>query len=350
MNPAAPEQVFLFQVLKGEQVVPGDELDLEILLQLFQRHRLLPLAPRFMRYLPQDTRAKWKNMVQRRTMHSHHLYAETLRIIAQLKQAGIHPLPLKGALLAHALYGDPGARHFNDIDLVVNKVELAKTKEVLTDAGYHQIYPGNLFPKQDKLYSKYKKDAGFFHKEKKLFIELHYGIYLHELMRAGDECKLLQNRQPVKLSGTEIQVMDRESTFIYLLYHGCLHQFFRLFWLRDVAECLERWDLDHDKVLALIKKLGFERLLSTGLRLAKDYFGTEVPDACSQVMIENDRMVQKLVHSCHQRIRGPEEQSFRTKINRHLYLMRLKPGLSYKWAVVWSIIQRWRIRKFMGGH
>lgn len=349
------------KILKGERIrskqrvsltndpFPGEELNHEALLHLLQRHRLLFLADPLLKSLPPDTRQRWKKILQQKTMRSHQLLAETLEIITQFRAAGIRILPLKGAILAQALYGDIGARHFNDIDLLVNKEDLDKSRNLLQKMQYRQQYPDNLTDRQWKTYSTYKKDLGFFNPDKHTFIELHYGIYVHELLRNQDESKILTHTETVEIRQQKISVPDRETTFVYLVYHGCLHQYFRLFWLRDVAACLSKWDMDHTRVIRLARELGFQRLLGTSLHLVQHYFGTNIPDVYSP-FLANNATIRRLVNACHKRIRKPEQPNLETKIDKHLYLMRLKPGLSYKWAVLKSIFHRWRIRKIMGGH
>lgn len=349
MKSTSPEQKILFELLRGKSPGPGTEIDYRELFSLLKRHRLLPLANDLLKTQPDETRSQWKNTLQQKALRSHQLLAETLEIIGHFQEAGIRILPLKGALLAHSLYGDTGARHFNDIDLLVAKDDLEKSRELLQQLNYSQQYPDRLSDKKWRIYSTYKKDLGFLNREKMTFIELHYGIYVHELLRNRDESRILNNTELFAIKNTEIQVLDRETTFVYLVYHGCLHQYFRLFWLRDVAACLNKWDMDHVKVIRLVEELGFQRLLGTSLVLAVQYFGTEIPQAYSQYLGDNSH-INKLVESCHKRIRNPEHLNPKKKINKHLYLARLKPGISYKWAVLRSIFQRWRIRKFMGGH
>ena len=349
MKSTSPEQKILFELLRGKLPGPGTKIDYRELFSLLLRHRLLPLANSLLKTLPDETRSQWKNTLQQKVLRSHQLLAETLEIIGHFQEAGIRILPLKGAVLAHTLYGDTGARHFNDIDLLVSKEDLEKSRELLQQINYRQQYPEHLSARKWNIYSTYKKDMGFLNRDKMTFIELHYGIYVHELLRNRDESRILNNTEHIAIKNTEIQVLDRETTFVYLVYHGCLHQYFRLFWLRDVDECFKKWDMDHTKVIRLVEELGFQRLLGISLVLAKHYFGTEIPEAYSGYLAD-DAHINRLVESCHKRISTPEHLTLRTKINKHLYLARLKPGISYKWAVLLSIFQRWRIRKFMGGH
>jgi hypothetical protein len=299
--------------------------------------------------LPEEQQEPWKKLLQQKTFQALKHSAETARMVQLLKQEGVVAIPLKGSVLAQMLYGDVGLRHCNDIDLLINFTDMEVTTRVLKSCGYRQLYPHDLNPRQERIYARYKKDVGFYNREQRLFIELHYGIYVHELLRRADEPAIRDATERVELHNEEIVVFDRATTFIYLVYHGCLHQFFRLFWLRDVAEALQRWELDHVEILERMRSLGLERMAGTALLLAERWFAVQVPGPYRDV-ISADSMIRRLAASCEKRILEPEQMNIRMKLNRHFFLFRLKPGYRYKWAVLWSILQRWRIRKFMGGH
>jgi hypothetical protein len=58
------------------------------------------------------------------------------RVMAVLADAGISSTPLKGPLLGEAIYGDPGRRPSNDIDLLVAPEQLHAAVEVVRSLGY----------------------------------------------------------------------------------------------------------------------------------------------------------------------------------------------------------------------
>jgi len=349
MKDLRPEDEILLRLLRGELTALPEGTDPDRLLQLFQRHRLMPLSATVREQLPAKQQEQWKKLLQQKTLQSLQISAETARLIQLLKQEGVVAIPLKGSVLAQMLYGDVGLLHCNDIDLLISRDDTDRTAGVLTGCGYSQSYPRRLTPHQERIYSRYKKDIGFYNPEQRLFIELHYGIYVHELLRRADEPAIRDATERMELHNEEIVVFDRTTTFIYLVYHGCLHQFFRLFWLRDVAEALQRWELDHVKILEKMRSLGLERMAGIAMILAERWFAAEVPEPYRELVSEN-KSVQRLATRCERRIMGPELTGIGMKLNRHMYLLGLKPGPRYKWAVLWSILQRWRIRKFMGGH
>jgi hypothetical protein len=59
------------------------------------------------------------------------------RLAAELADAGIRSAVLKGPLLGEAIYGDPGRRLSNDIDLLVSAEQLRAAVEVVRGLGYN---------------------------------------------------------------------------------------------------------------------------------------------------------------------------------------------------------------------
>jgi len=60
----------------------------------------------------------------------------TAMVTSQLQREGVASLPLKGVSLARAIYGDPGLRGAQDIDLLVASAELETAVSILVRAGY----------------------------------------------------------------------------------------------------------------------------------------------------------------------------------------------------------------------
>ncbi|HXP29247.1 MAG TPA: nucleotidyltransferase family protein, partial [Solirubrobacteraceae bacterium] len=58
------------------------------------------------------------------------------KTIGMLGEAGIRASPLKGPLLAEALYGDPARRSSSDVDLLVAPAQLAQAVAVVRELGY----------------------------------------------------------------------------------------------------------------------------------------------------------------------------------------------------------------------
>jgi len=68
--------------------------------------------------------------------HGGFLSLVSQNITAALAAAGIRSHPLKGPALSEAIYGDPGRRLSNDVDLLVPPDQLNAAVEVVRDLGY----------------------------------------------------------------------------------------------------------------------------------------------------------------------------------------------------------------------
>ena len=345
------EQKVLIGHLCKKLIHSLEEFNIGQLFELFQRHKLFPIASEIIPLLEENEKKQWKNAIQNCTIRSLHLSSMLGNVIRDFRNEGIEAISLKGPVLAYSLYGDIGKRHFGDLDLLVKREDVERVIEFAKGIGYELIHPNsNLSQKQWNYYFKYKKDVGLVNRDKGVFIELHIGVYYHELLKVSEEKLLWQDLSEEVIGGTPVKCMNKDNTFLYLTYHGGQHQYFRLFWLRDVAEAIRRWELDHQKILENAKSLGIERLLGVSLELAKEFFAVEIPSDYKEYLKEDETRIQKLKRLCIERILGPEELTVMGKLQRHYFLWLLKSGIKYKWAVINSIFHRWYIRKFLGGH
>ena len=161
---------------------------------------------------------------------------------------------------------------------------------------------------------------------------------------------LTQNTRSVAFNGQEIRTLSFEENFVYLCYHAAKHSFFRFCWLRDIAACLERWDLNQGRVSEIVNALGFERILGISLVLVDKYFKVPIPN-------EYDAFVKRrpwltILQWMHRRIifgpgkkkakevfklknllkfsRRAEYQLVLSWFLMYLFLLFLKPGLKFK--------------------
>ena len=161
---------------------------------------------------------------------------------------------------------------------MVKRKELKVTIEIAKEMGYSLLYPNiGLSDKKWDYYFRWKNDLVLYHEEERVFVELHVGIYYHKLLPRHREDILFKGLVKESIGGVSIDCMNRNNTFLYLAFHGGFHQYYRLFWLRDFAQALDKWDLDHGLILENAKRIGIERLLGLSLVLAKKFFENEIP-------------------------------------------------------------------------
>ncbi len=103
--------------------------------------RLLPtLGPRILGLAEgrasDDFGATVEHAIDAGRRHGAFLQLVSLRVMTMLADAGIRSAPLKGPLMGEAIYGDPGRRPSNDIDLLVAPEQLQTAVEVVRGLGY----------------------------------------------------------------------------------------------------------------------------------------------------------------------------------------------------------------------
>jgi hypothetical protein len=150
LNSIAPE-LELMLLLAGTQARRGatrdraealaGHVDPAALVDLLTGRRLLPLiGSRLLDVAPGTMPANFVAAVDRsrESTRRHGLGVETLtrRIVARLEDAGIPTLPLKGPVLASAIYGDCGMRMTHDVDLLVPAGRLHAAVGLVRAEGY----------------------------------------------------------------------------------------------------------------------------------------------------------------------------------------------------------------------
>ena len=160
--------------------------------------------------VPADLRARLR---ARRTQYAHAAAVRT-RVVADvasaMTQAGVPFLVLKGAALAHLLYGDPGLRPMRDVDLLIRKADAGRALDVLLRCGFQTT--GALVPR----YHHHLRGMAKTLDAATVTIELH-----HELLPRTpfiEPCSyddLLRRSQPFEWSGNMYRTLGRED----MLWH-----------------------------------------------------------------------------------------------------------------------------------
>jgi hypothetical protein len=326
------EQGYLLNLLKGKMDPPVGLLNQQAFQELITRHRLLPIT----------------GMNRQAVMKSMALSGELVKLMDRLQEHSGNFLVTKGPVLAVILFGKIDSRQYNDLDLHVRPDSFQAVLGCFLDEGYRVLYPriGLRFPY--RYYFRHKQEVGLYHPGSGVYVELHSGFNLKRFLPVSVEGDFFSGGSLVKIMGHGIPTLCHELHFIYLCLHGAKHLYFRLFWLRDIAEYLNRTDLDHDRVATLIRKYGIQRIVGLSLKLAGNLLDARIPGQYGSFMSE--RYVDRLVGISSKRIFGPEEENFRQKLDRIFFYAMLKPGLSYKCYQLAGVFHRWYISKFLGGH
>ena len=167
--------------------------------------------------------------------------AEALRLQTLFERSGIPVVFVKGAALAQLAYGSLAVRHAKDIDLLVPPEHVAAALGVMDAAGYKRILPSaDLSDHLFELYLDRYKDCSYVHGDGRTHVDLHWKLD-HALdfgsFNPFDSPKFV----PITHSGA-LATLHEQDNFAYLCQHGARHCWFRLKWLADIGNLLERHD------------------------------------------------------------------------------------------------------------
>jgi len=205
------------------------------------------------------------------------LTAELLRLLGLLSDCGIAGLPYKGPVLAASVYRDVSLRAFSDLDILIDKQNIRRAKDLILSQGYRQRTPLTAGQEAVRMRSKNAKDLAFVDSNDLVKVELHWGIAGVALFPL-DTKQLWGRLEKFDLGGASVLHLGPEDMLLMLCVHGAKHFFKRLEWVCDIAELLAmhpslRWD----DVITHAERLRTSRMLFFGLTLAADLLGADLP-------------------------------------------------------------------------
>jgi hypothetical protein len=226
--------------------------------------------------IPMAALAQLRTYYQANTTHNLFLAGELLQVLQLLDTHGIPALPFKGPVLAVSVYGKLALRQFSDLDLFVHKRDYRRARQLLIAHGYQCI-------------KEFDWESCLVHDTRRVAIDLHQGIVPHQFHVSFDFERVWTYRQPICLVGTTVSTLAPEDLLLVLCVQvakdtwGTLFQpsecrYDSLLKICDIAALLRaRPDLDWDRVLADTRRLGAQRMLVFGLRLASELLGIALP-------------------------------------------------------------------------
>ncbi len=287
--------------------------------------------------MPETIRQKLKTHYQVQLLKQLQLAKELQRICRRLNEEGLFYINMKGSMLALQLYGKLSERLTRDIDFLIEEKDVDRFLLLLEESGY-TIIPAEK-NKPEEYFRKIKKNYTLISREKNIIIELHWGLFSNPYFYPQQE--LLKKEPDVEdLNGIPVSIMNRENTFLYLCMHGIYHEFFRLFWLRDISEILQKWDLDWPQIKKQAENEGILRILGSGAILAGKIFNISTPfddlkkDTTIQWTIDhNMRVINRSSRP------GPGD-----RLRRIRYFMKLRREWNYKLECLWGVGKRFILR------
>lgn len=309
-----PEAELLLRCART-RLLPGDadrirgvlrgELDPEYLLALARLHRVRPLLywqlhTHCREEIPGALLAQLKESFYANVAHNLYLTAELLHLLDQLDRQGISAVPFKGPVLATSIYGNTMLREAGDLDLLVQKRDVLRGRDVLLSLGYLPRVNFSAAQEAEQLRSSHQ--YGFVREDRRVEVELQWGVTRSFLSSPLDAEGLWERLQTVSLGGTSVPTLAPEDLLLLLCVHGAKHCWSRLAWICDIAELIRAHpELDWETILEQATARGGRRMLLLGVRLAHDLLGAPLP-AHPAALVRADRTAKALATSVRDRL------------------------------------------------
>jgi Uncharacterised nucleotidyltransferase len=254
------ESEFLLAALRREDIVPPATIDWQALLELADSHGVLTL---FCKRYSGKRPGAFVSRVHSQWIAAASLTSELEGLLEQFCLHGVEVLPLKGPLLAQVLYGSPGLRRSDDLDLLVQRQDFDKARSLLIDLGFAPVY------QTDDYHQTFQR--------RDTCIELHFSV-APPSSPAMDLDRVWERAPVVQFRGQTARFFANPDLLVYLVIHGVKHEFARLIWVLDAARALGKLSEDDlTEVFNLSKALGIEGAFLFTCALARYSSDTALP-------------------------------------------------------------------------
>jgi hypothetical protein len=198
------------------------------------------------------------------------LTIEHLALIDRLRHAGIEAVSFKGSVTAQICYGDPAARPYGDIDLLVAPADVRGAIEVMTRAGYEPLIP--LSATQRASFLRHRTEYPLQRPGRGGVVDLHWEIFHRQFCfpLVPDPVRMRE----VRVEGQPLRTLGPEDQLLMLSAHATKHLWPRIEWVAAIAWLLRASpDVDLECARSRAAEIGGRRILALGLALA-DWLAT----------------------------------------------------------------------------
>jgi putative nucleotidyltransferase-like protein len=278
-----PEFEFLLACCKAEHnksdlaEIPESPLNWKRVLQLANRHRVLPALSAMLDYassVPDEIRSAFLAERQKHTLRSLRFCAELRGILLKLDGDGIEALAHKGPMLAQRLFGDAAMRQFGDLDFLIRSKDIPRARAALQELGYRASL--QLSPRQEKAYRRAGYEYVFGAVADKHLIELQWQVLPRFYSVDFDMESLFSCSVEIDFDGQRARVLGNEDLMLVLCVHAAKHEWEHLGMIRDIA-ALARRDLNWQWIQSEARRLGIFRLFLVSLLLARNLLQSDLP-------------------------------------------------------------------------
>jgi hypothetical protein len=232
---------------------------------------------------------------------------ELIKILDLFQAHGIPAIPFKGPSLALYAYGKLSSRSFADLDILVQRKDFSRAKEILLSLGYQGDF--SLAPPQEERFLQTHHEYPMVRKDGKVQVELQWGVTPRDFSFLFPLEPLWERLREMDFEGRKTLAFAPEDLFLNLCLHGSEHCWERLLWVCDLAEMMRaNREMDWEGFVGRAKRMGCSRILLLGLFLARKLLEADLPEAVWNLCLA-DESLKRLAEEVEERLRFKEARS-----------------------------------------
>ena len=248
-----------------------------VLLEYAQRHGMLTWAP---------------GLVANEAALAHMTRAldgvrQLLDLVAMFEASDIAVVALKGPAFSQWVYGDPAARRFSDLDLLVSTTDRHRARALLERVRFSRRIPAAA---GDVVYA--GLGAWPMVHPDRMDVDLHWKLAGRRFSRAVPADAVLREAVTVPLARRMVRVPRPAHAAILTLTHAAKHLWYALELPFSIAALARRTDIDWNEVRTFAVRAGALRGAAAGLALASELFAVAIPPSFREdVRLEDVRVL-----------------------------------------------------------
>nr|WP_275695521.1 nucleotidyltransferase family protein [Fredinandcohnia sp. SECRCQ15] len=260
-------------------------LDWRTFTELAFHHRVFPLLYLKLKdceNVPPNVIQSMEQKYKKNTFNMLKLTAEMARISECLTNHDIRSLFLKGPILANNLYGNLSYRTSTDLDMLIPFADLNKVNEILVNQGY--VKEGN----HENLLGGWKwreHHVTYFHSVTSVKLEVHWRLNPGPGKEPSFQ-ELWRRKSKTFYMNIPVCHLGKEDLFLFLVYHGARHGWFRLRWLIDIDRLYKK-ELNWEELSLLSRKFQSTHIIGQVFILMNQLLKSSINEMLMGKMVGN---------------------------------------------------------------
>lgn len=205
-----------------------------------------------------------------------------LEAAAALDEAHVPFVAFKGPVLAQWLYGDPCARRFADIDLLVTSERGHEALTVLESLGYRRRIAGAPDGMAHRWIGAWPLSrAGD-------DVDLHWRLLGPRFGSFLDTATVVDESMTITLAGRALRTPRPEHAAALVIVHSAKHLWYALEYVFALATMTRRASINWEEVHEVMGEAGAINAAATGFALVQALFGVDPPSAFRTAVSRRD--------------------------------------------------------------